>query len=478
MGSLRNRLRDFIPAAAVAAAVVGLGLLTVGPGGGTPLAVCRELLAGTDQGRQALVGSCWFNPIVPIFCLPFAWLLGASVAAGVVAAAVAWTFAFAICGRISERGWAGVILMAMVACGVAAVGCGASPEAAVPAALAVFALRSAALWSRDQSLRDLVKLGAALAGLILCGAPVFGVTVALALAVPLGALFGSDSRRRLPAVLILGWLPLLYALGVWLLMNALIFGSPLFFVASLRHAGVLAWQGAQWLPAHPAEFAAVACAAYALAVGAVTRNRRAAALGVLGLLFWVWLVLLRGAAAVWADPAATAVLVVCGALALWHVRHGKSETRLLRATWGDLALFAAVAVVGVRGLPPPAPAPADDLPARVEADVRARSEHARVFVCGYAGLELLTGYAGGRIEPNLDLYVNALREDYYGQNLYLLVPAPVGAAMTENVHARHPALYAAGGGRMLFCASYGDWRLFEIVGAPTVRQIELWRGGE
>ena len=64
MGLFKNRLTDGVPAALLACAVVWIGLLTAGPGDTTALAVCREVVAGTDQGRQALVGSCWFSPLV------------------------------------------------------------------------------------------------------------------------------------------------------------------------------------------------------------------------------------------------------------------------------------------------------------------------------------------------------------------------------------------------------------------------------
>jgi hypothetical protein len=475
MGSFRNRLTDGVPAALLACAIVGIGMLTAGPGDTTVLAICREVVAGSDQGRQALVGSCWFSPLVTVVVLPFVWLLGEAPLAGCAAAWVAWTFALVICGRILERSWLGIPLMILVGCGITAVGGGASPAMAVPAALAVFALRSAALWSRDQRLRDLVRLGAGLSGLILCGMPVLGVTLALALAVPFGALAGADTRRRLPAVLILGWLPMLYAFGVWVLMNRLIFGSSLFFVASLGSSRVLHWCGAQWLPVRPEEIAATAAAAYALASGLLTGNRRAAALGMLGLLFWVWLVILRGGSAAWADAAGRAVLLVTGALALWHLRHGGAVGRTPWVTAGDVALFGVVAVIGARCLVPPVANPAAVIAAQVDADVRARSPHARVFVCGYTGLELLSGPASERLEPNLDLYVQTLRTAYHGQHLFLLVPAPVGAAAAENVHIRHPELYTSGGGRMLIFRNYGPWRLFEVVGAPTERELDAWR---
>ena len=42
--------------------------------------ICRELLAGTTQGRQALFGSCWTAPLPVLVYLPFAWPLSAPLA--------------------------------------------------------------------------------------------------------------------------------------------------------------------------------------------------------------------------------------------------------------------------------------------------------------------------------------------------------------------------------------------------------------
>jgi hypothetical protein len=113
----------------------------------------------------------------------------------------------------------------------------------------------------------------------------------------------------------------------------------------------------------------------------------------------------------------------------------------------------------------------------VEAYVNARTPYGRVFVLGYAGLELLRGYAGERLVPNLDLHVGALRRAYKGQNLYVLVPKPEGAVRAESVFWKYPDIYTQGADRLLFAEAFGAWHLFEVVTAPTREQLEEWRGG-
>ena len=64
--------------------------------------------------------------------------------------------------------------------------------------------------------------------------------------------------------------------------------------------------------------------------------------------------------------------------------------------------------------------------------------YGRVFVVGYAGLDLLRGYEGERLVPNLDLHVGSLRRAYKGQNLYVLVPEPKGAVRADGIGHQSP----------------------------------------
>jgi hypothetical protein len=76
-----------------------------------------------------------------------------------------------------------------------------------------------------------VATGAAGAFLLLCGLPVFGPALLAVGLVPLAACGNRETRGRFQAWLLLGWLPLVYAAGVWLLLNRLIWATPSTFCA-------------------------------------------------------------------------------------------------------------------------------------------------------------------------------------------------------------------------------------------------------
>jgi hypothetical protein len=117
----------------------------------------------------------------------------------------------------------------------------------------------------------------------------------------------------------------------------------------------------------------------------------------------------------------------------------------------------------------------DGLCREVEAYVNARTPYGRVFVLGYSGMDLLRGYAGELLLPNMDLHIGSLRKAYKGQNLYVLVPQPEGTARAESVFWKHPEIYVRGAERLLYAEAFGTWHLFEVVSAPTQEQLNEWK---
>jgi hypothetical protein len=444
--------------------------------------ICRELIAGTTEGRQALFGSCWVAPLPVLTYLPFAWLLP-EPAAGWAAFFAAWLFAFwAVREAVKASGQSGWRIVSAQAAIAAMLLLAKQPQAlqfTTPLTVGLVLLTAASLadWSAFRRLRDVVAAGAAGSFLLLCGFPFFGPAgVAVAL-VPWAACGDSATRRRFSAWLLLGGLPLLYTLGVWLLMNRLVLGDLFFFVRSLGY-----------LVPHPLRFAA------ALLIPG---------LWFLPALILTWLLDARRSAAAFRPLAATAMLVAF-ALALVSsaailVRFGLGWSmpvvhvcvlsvlmvalaRLRQPTY-RLALSLAVFVgLSMRWLGP-LPKEAEGVPRaqicrEVEDYVNAQTAYGRVFVLGYAGLDLLCEYTGDRLVPNMDLHVGSLRRAYKGQNLYVLVPPPEGAARAESVFWKHPDIYLNGGDRLLFAGAFGAWHLFEVVSAPTQEQLDEWRGSE
>jgi len=443
--------------------------------------ICRELIAGTTVGRQALFGSCWVAPLPVLFYLPFAWLLPEPMA-GWAAFFVAWLFVFwtvrEAVKATGQSAWRIVFAQGAI---VGMMALSPQPQTlqittALMTGLMLLAAAALADWAAYRRLRDVVAAGASGAFLVLCGLPAFasaGLAVGL---LPFAACGNRETRVRFQAWLLLGGLPLVYAAGVWLLMNRLILGDALFFVRSLEYLVprlpvficALLLPGLVLLPAlavtwvcdarEPEKPGAGPVAASAVLIAfALALIVCGQALKIFGV-HWQLLTL---------NVCALAVLMI----ALARLRQPVYRLGLSLALFVWLSTYWFGGTLRSEGFPPDR----GDICRQVEAHVNARTPYGRVFVLGYAGLDLLRGYSGELLLPNMDLHVGSLRRSYLGQNLYVLVPRPVGAVRAESVFWKHPDIYELGGDRLLYAASFGDWRLFEVISAPTQEQLDEWR---
>lgn len=442
--------------------------------------ICRELLAGTTEGRQALFGSCWVAPLPVLFYLPFAWLLPEPFA-GWTAFFVAWLFVFwAVRESVKATGQSGWrIILAQAAIG-AMMAVMRQPQAlqlstALTAGLVLLAAAGLADWAAYRRLRDVVSAGTSGAFLMLCGFPVFGPAILAVGLLPFVACGTRETRMRFRAWLLLGWLPLVYAVGVWLLVDRLILGDSLFFLRSLGH-----------LVPHLSLFLlALLMPAWVLAPALFVTWRREGcqqktgagpvAASALLLSFAVALMAFAKVLDVFGLGWKTVTLQVC-LLAVLIIAMARLRQPLYRLAV-SLVLFVWLSAFWFGHCPPSAsPDKAREaICETVESYVNERTPYGRVFVVGYAGLDVLRNYAGERLVPNMDLHVGSLRQAYKGQNLYVLVPEPKGTVRAENVFWRFPDIYELGCDRLLFAEEFGGWRLFEVITAPTQEQLDEWK---
>lgn len=452
--------------------------------------VCREITAGTTEGRQALVGSLWHAPLPTIAGLPAAALLPRGTAlplatAATLAGALACLLHVLLrfCRRLlpplpASGAWlACVLLLArMPALTV-------EPRQAVNLAVAVATILKLADWFEGQRLGDLVKFAFSLALLVLCGAPLGGWTMLLAAMFIAIAASDRATRSRLQGLLILGLLPALYALGIWLLMSRLILSDALYAWRFLI-GGLVSWQGLPAFALTSGQIGTLAFCALAGTAAAMLRARRTAMLGASGVALCAWRLLLKGYGLDWAAGTTDGLLALTALLTLFSaVRDIASAYRpapLRGLAIAALGLFYIVAAI----IPPPPPPVTDTTQRRgerraildsVEAYVNDRTPYGRTFVCGYRGLGLLEGVQRDRFVACLDLHIGTLRERYERQNLFLMVPRPVADAAHECTVWRHHDIYANGVSRTLFAGDWGDWRLYEIITAPTAEQLLEWR---
>jgi hypothetical protein len=104
---------------------------------------------------------------------------------------------------------------------------------------------------------------------------------------------------------------------------------------------------------------------------------------------------------------------------------------------------------------------------KIERHVLLQSPHAKVFVCGYAGFEMVAMTESRVFVPCLDFNLGTVRRDYHGHKLYLLIHEPKGRGEMDSIHWKYEKAYYLGVGETLYDSDWGHWRLFEIVEAPV-----------
>lgn len=505
MNQPRNTTVDFAIALVFSAVALALAW-RMGAAGLEPQAVLqgvsRELLAGSTEGRQALVGSCWFGPLPLAWSAWCVWVAGACgcgpTPALIFAAGAGWALALYRVGRlVPEHRLIRGMVQAAVAVGIASCGNAFDPATALPVWLGLTAAGSCANWASTRTLGALSMLGFAMAGLVLCGMSLAGWMALVVLALPGVSLRFPAAGRRLPAVLVLGWLPLVYAIGVWALLNRLLLGDALYFLRPLAADSVLVWKGWPLLGGADLRMG-LFFGIGAVVLGAWRRRPDAVLLGMLTVGAWGWDRLLTAASSGWA--ATTPMALLLGVVAVSRatgsrvrpMEIGQTVESAERRRIPPMALASAcltmLALGGCFWIDPRrvsasermaearrSEAHAAGICRKVEAYVNGRTRYGRVFVCGYEGLALLRATPRDRIIPNLDLHIPELRRLYHGQTLFILLHKPVGRAVADSVQGRFPDAYRDGMERTLHAGYFGDWRLFEVVGAPSEEQLRNWR---
>jgi hypothetical protein len=442
--------------------------------------ICRQLLANSTEGRQALIGSAWWAPLPILIRLPLASVLpaGGPPLASLIVSALAGALGvllMAVLGRDWRLGRARGLLVAGLLLNPWFLGHAVDGSSATTTL--VFVLLTAhtlTRWLAGNSLRYLVTFGFSAGFLLLTD-----LTLAPWLGVGAGMLFwrrrgyGEDPGERRATVL-LALLPLAYMLGLWVLMNWLIMGDGLYFVRSLFRASAYTLHRA---PTGLIDAADLACAVFALLalLAAVLRSDRPGA--GLAALAAAPLLLALGFERIGLLWARAPLLFVLHPLALvafgaaWGGARVRRRRMPLAAWLLGVALAAAPAAQYLLAPPAQAIARDDDNAVRdaVEALVTAQSPYALVFVCGYESYRLL-GYDGGPcFRFALDFNFNKVREDYHGHDLYLLVHAPQGRAAMDSIHWQHADIFALGSRSTLYAGDWDGWRLYEIIQAPIQR---------
>lgn len=444
--------------------------------------ICKELVQGTTQGRQALAGSCWFGPLSTLFYLPLAWIFPARIAGGVAFFLSFFLVLWSVREALKSSAHAFTHIVAAQV-GISVLALTVLPaellsvNTVLPAAFFAIAFGSLLDWSAQMRLRDLVMTGIGVAMISISGFHFFALGIWLALAIPLIWFWhrpGEPLGRTSSAALI-GWLPVIYIFGTWIMLNWLIMGDPIFFLRSL-----ITYGRASGYPLLVTLFAPGALLLGYLTLGALfcrgqedrvataTGNRLFALLIVVAAALYLYGLTYVGLAWCASELLLSLLLIAlifCGRFFNSRVLVVVSVTAAVALSVWLSSVFTPYSSNRLG---------ADErqtLRAEVESYVTARTKYGRVFVPGYTGLSLLQDYEGGVLVPNLHFRVNILRQDYFGQDLYVLVAKPEGVTAMEDIFAAYPGIYQYGCERLLYAQTFGEWHLFQVVSAPTWREL-------
>jgi hypothetical protein len=436
--------------------------------------VCRQLLEGTTEGRQALVSSIWWPPVPSLLRLPFVWMSGflttgvALLAVGVIGAASVPLVVERALRRLGtgRSRYAFAVLAAADPDLVRWALSGSAAPAVVATALAT--LYGVAQWARTRGTGSLAYAAIGSAVLIGMGAEAALWSVVAMLLILVDAAVRPAARGQRQAIVIMAAVPVLYAAGLWILMNWLIMGDGLYFLRSVRAGVHLEPDIGAFTFRHGVAAGLLCVVAFA---GILKRDRGAAIAGAAGLAFAAVAMFLAVRGFLWSPSLAALALAPAAVMGAGYL----AGAGTVRIVGGPLLALAAAGLValGWGGAPVSSGAWSDreerniQLAQKLERYVLTQSRHAKIFVCGYDAFEL-AGMGESRVfVPCLDFNLGVVRHDYHGHRLYLLVHQPRGRSEMDSIHWKYEKVYYLGIGETLYDSDWGRWRLFEVVEAPA-----------
>lgn len=453
--------------------------------------VCRQLLENTTAGRQALISSVWWPPLPFLLRFPFAavmrtetcpvssLLVSALFGAGVL-------LLLDVVLRDWKLGWSRFLMvLALAANPFFLKACFNGSSGTTVIFLAMLTSYSLVQWIALRELKYLVYLGFGAALLEVTSLEMGMWLLMIFLLLIVDQAVCPLSRRQKEGVLILTLLPPAYTAGLWILTNWLIMGDGFYFVRSVLSPGC----EPQVLCAKPViisdlHYIAAGIALLVVAMSVLNRNRAGVCLGTLGitLLVLAWFLAARGFP--WDPILVLFCLFPFCIMAVGYTGVLNLITGRARIVASLIPLVISVSAimqlypVGVETVEPgeygAITAERNTWLPQIERHVLSRSRYVKVFICGYDGF-LLVGDAPAKptFVQMLDFNFNKVKDEYWGQTLYVLVHRPIGRSAMDSIHWKYDRIFTLGSHSTLYDSDWGDWRLFEIIQAP--RRIEKRR---
>lgn len=453
--------------------------------------ICRQLLAGETAGRQGMVSSGWWGPLSTLVSLPFVFLAsGCSFSIGPLAASAVFGAATVglLCQILRLWGagrWRWVWAAAFAINPLFASECWKGTGTPILSCFVLLATYSLGAWIAHRRIRDLVWFALGTAATAAGGLDLAPWVLAAWICFAVAEFRRKGGAER-SATLIVGLLPGLYVVAIWVLMNWLIMGDALYFLRSLfprvcRPEPVVT-AVADWVLMAGGFVVAVAGLGLVRSVWKRDSAEAVPALMALALIANAGLAARTGM--LWDTAFWVAILQTLAFLMVGRWLAARSAGGV--AAWGVSIPVAGLCAVLLMTRGPEA---ACDLTgggagqsarerehvsrlAQLEHHVRSRcgGPAVKVFVCGYDGFGLLRIAPKGVFVRALDFNFDKAARDYYGQSLFILVHRPVGRAGMDSLHWKFRDIFVQGGPDTLYDEDWGEWRLFEIIQGSSARK--------
>lgn len=446
--------------------------------------VCRELMNNTTEGRQALVGSAWWPPLVFLVRLPIATILRFEEfpVASLLVSAFFGAAVFVLMDnimRIWRLGWIRIPMLAGIALNPWFLReCLNGSSATMVLFLCLLVAYGFVDWLAGRSARHAIYMALAASLLVIASAEMIPWVALVLLIVVLDLLAARMPFSQKGAVLLLVLLPVVYTVGLWILMNWLVLGDGLYFIRSVAaSAGFRARFTGEYIDLIDTDYMAMGIAGVVFLLALLLKNRGGVWLAVVAVGPVVVAMGMREEGFLWSPVPVLFCLMPLAVLTLAYLVRVVGPSALgIRPLAGMIPLSAVIFTCPIWENKPLDYAPSFEkesavvmqnrwLP-KIEGEVLARSKYARVFVAGYESFILLGSEHSDVFQPVLDFNFNKAKDDYRGQNLFLLVCRPVGRGAVDSIHWKYPNLFFRGTRSTLYDSDWGRWRLFEIIQAP------------
>lgn len=489
-----SRWRSWVMALALTAVFLAGGLRDVDLAsreGVVCEAICRQLIDNTTEGRQALVSSAWWPPLPVLLRLPIAALVRgeAGPLSSLLISALLGMAALFLLNRILKRWGMGRLRWLVTA--IPAVNpqflreCVDGSSGTTVLFLVFLSAYGLVQWVAHRKLSFLIYLALGTALLLATSLEMAPWALLVLLLLVVDQMMMPSRHFYKEAVFILAFFPLLYTVGLWMLMNWLVMGDALYFARSLFTPRSIR----DMVPGSPVGITvfhyASAAVSLVLAILALARkNRAGVCLGILGFSPLPFALLMGAKGLLWEPVPVLFCLFPFAVLSTTYLAVVMSAKPSRRSVIPVIAVL--LIITGTVDWRYPAgkvaekragsygPASTDQnrwLP-RIERHVLSRSKYATVFVCGYDSFPLIGSHPGVVFVHSLDFNFDKAEKDYPGHDLYVLVHRPQGRSAMDSIHWKYPRIFTLGSRTTLYDADFGDWRLFEIIQAPTDRKSE------